>query len=57
MKRCGKCEACKTVEATKALLTPRPYGPRPEHANDQTVRTWNKVLEDNPCENPKEETQ
>ena len=49
MTRCGKCEACKYVEATKRIVLAecRPAGPG---CNDATVEMWNKVLKDNPCE-------
>jgi len=47
--RCGKCKPCKHVEVTKMLLMPVPHGPHVEHADDLTVRCWNKVLKDNPC--------
>jgi hypothetical protein len=48
--RCGKCEACKRVEAAKPMHTPEPYARRPYHADDLLVRSWNATLEQNPCE-------
>lgn len=45
--RCGKCKACQVVESTKIVLMPNPPF---SHANTATVESWNKVLEDNPCE-------
>jgi hypothetical protein len=44
--RCGECDACKLVEASKKLLAPNPPF---DHANDATVQCWNKVLAENPC--------
>ena len=52
--RCGTCEACRVVEATKRIVHAecRPAGPG---CNDATVRMWNKVLKDNPCEREADE--
>lgn len=46
--RCGLCEACLTVEATKRIVFVecRPCGPG---CTDATVKMWNAVLKDNPC--------
>lgn len=46
--RCGQCSACLTVRATQKLVLSetRPCGPG---VNDATVRMWNTVLRDNPC--------
>ena len=48
--RCGKCAACKRVEAAKPMHTPEPYARRPYHADDLLVKSWNTTLEKNPCE-------
>jgi len=45
--RCGKCEACRLIEDSKALYAPSPPF---SHANDATVSGWNRLLFDNPCE-------
>ena len=46
--RCGRCSACLTVAATQQIVVAeqRPCGPG---INDASVRMWNKVLKDNPC--------
>lgn len=44
--RCDKCEACKCVRATAALVMPNPPF---EHADQATVDMWNKTLDENPC--------
>lgn len=46
-KRCEKCPACLHVKDTARLLMPNPPF---EHAGDTTVKCWNKVLMDSPCE-------
>jgi len=47
--RCGECNACKTVEATKnvLLVESAPAGPG---LNEQSRVMWNTILRDNPCE-------
>jgi len=51
MTRCGKCEACRTIEDSKVLYMPNPPF---THADDLTVEAWNTLLADNPCEKWKE---
>jgi len=46
-KRCGKCEACRRVEAAKSAHMPNPPF---KHADDLLVKSWNATLEQNPCE-------
>lgn len=50
--RCGKCEACKVVESTKRIILAHsaPAGPGITEAERLM---WNKVLQDNPCEQEK----
>ncbi len=45
--RCQTCAACKLVKDTGRLVMPNPPF---EHATDGTVKCWNRVLFDNPCE-------
>jgi len=45
-KRCGKCKACKLVEQSKGLYMPTPPF---DHADDLTVKSWNRLLFENPC--------
>lgn len=49
-KRCGKCAACRRVEAAKPAHMPAPYSNPPKHADDLLVQSWNSTLEQNPCE-------
>ena len=41
--RCGKCEACKTIESTKRIMLSGP-------SDTGMVEMWNNVLYDNPCQ-------
>jgi hypothetical protein len=45
--RCGKCPACRRVEASKRLYRPDPPF---DHATNLTVEYWNRLLYANPCE-------
>lgn len=49
--RCGRCNACRHVEATKRIVLSHsaPAGPG---ITDQEADLWNNTLRDNPCEQP-----
>lgn len=49
--RCGRCNACRHVEATKRIVLSHsaPAGPG---ITDREADLWNNTLRDNPCEQP-----
>ena len=47
--RCGECDACKTVEATKRIILSE-SAPAGSGINEQSRVMWNAILRDNPCE-------
>jgi hypothetical protein len=47
--RCGQCENCKYVEATRRIMLANPRGATSPRYDTADVVMWNRAVAHNPC--------